>query len=86
VNKPRGFLTHSTVDEANWSWGNLGTIATGNDGAFADDDASDTLVDTIYSLKAGHRQNANWVMNRKTQAEVRKLKDADGKQSFNCIW
>jgi HK97 family phage major capsid protein len=82
VNKPRGFLTHSTVDESNWSWGNLGTISTGSDGAFADEDASDTLVDTIYSLKAGHRQNANWVMNRKTQAEVRKLKDADG----NYLW
>lgn len=82
VNKLRGFLTHTTVDESNWSWGNLGTISTGNDGAFADADASDTLVDTIYSLKAGHRQNANWVMNRKTQAEVRKLKDADG----NYLW
>ncbi len=82
VNQPRGFLTHPTVDEANWSWGNLGTVATGNDGAFADEDASDTLIDTIYSLKSGHRQNANWVMNRKTQAEVRKLKDADG----NYLW
>jgi HK97 family phage major capsid protein len=82
VNKPRGFLTHSTVDEGNWSWGNLGTISTGGDGTFAEADASDALVDTIYALKAGHRQNANWVMNRKTQAEVRKLKDADG----NYLW
>lgn len=82
VNQPRGFLTHPTVDESNWSWGNLGTVSTGADGSFAADDASDTLVDTIYSLKAGHRQNANWVMNRKTQAEVRKLKDADG----NYLW
>ena len=82
VNKPRGFLRHQTVDESNWSWGKLGTIATGNEGAFSDDSASDTLVDTIYSLKSGYRQNANWVMNRKTQAEVRKLKDADG----NYLW
>jgi len=82
VNQPRGFLTHTSVDEASWSWGNLGYIATGTDGAFAASDASDVLVDTIYALKAGHRQNANWVMNRKTQAEVRKLKDADG----NYLW
>jgi len=82
VNKPKGFLTHSTVDESNWSWGNLGTVSTGADGVFAESDASDVLVDTIYSLKAGHRQNANWVMNRRTQAEVRKLKDADG----NYLW
>lgn len=82
INKPRGFLTHPVVDESNWSWGNLGTVSTGAEGAFGAQDASDTLVDTIYSLKAGHRQNANWVMNRKTQAEVRKLKDADG----NYLW
>ena len=36
------------------------------------------LVDLIYALKAGYRQNAVFVMNRKTQAAVRKLKDADG--------
>lgn len=78
VNKPRGFLDHTIVDEDTWSWGNLGYVATGADGAFAGSDPSDTLVDTIYALKAGYRQNAKWVMNRKTQAEVRKLKDADG--------
>ena len=70
------------VAEDSWSWGNLGYVATGTDGAFADQDASDVLVDTIYALKAGYRQNAHWVMNRKTQAEVRKLKDADG----NYLW
>jgi len=82
VNKPRGFLTHTTVDEASWSWGNIGYVPTGVDGDFASTDASDVLVDTIYALKAGHRQNANWVMNRKTQADIRKLKDADG----NYLW
>jgi len=82
VNKPTGFLTSPVVDEASWSWGNLGYIATGADGAFAASDASDTLIEAIYALKAGHRQNANWVMNRKTQAEIRKLKDADG----NYLW
>ncbi|MFD0915870.1 phage major capsid protein [Pseudahrensia aquimaris] len=79
VNKPSGFLTAPTVDEGSWSWGNLGTIATGSDGAFAD---SDVLIDTVYALKAGYRQNASWVMNRKTQAKLRKLKDADG----NYLW
>jgi len=82
LNQPHGFLNHTTVAEDNWSWGNLGYIATGEAGAFASDDASDALMDTIYALKAGHRQNANWVMNRKTQAEIRKLKDADG----NYLW
>jgi len=82
VNKPSGFLTAPTVAEAGWSWGNLGHVATGVDGDFAAADESDTLIETIYALKSGYRQNAHWVMNRKTQADIRKLKDADG----NYLW
>ena len=82
VNKPKGFLSYTNVDDASWSWGNVGYTATGVDGAFAASDQSDVLVDTIYSLKAGYRQNAHWVMNRTTQAEIRKLKDVDG----NYLW
>lgn len=82
VNKPRGILDYPTVSESAWSWNNLGYVATGADGSLAVDDASDVLIDTIYALKAGYRQNAKWVMNRKTQATLRKLKDADG----NYIW
>ena len=43
---------------------------------------SDILIDLVYALKAGYRQNATWVMNRKVQATMRKLKDADG----NYLW
>ncbi|MEM7214846.1 MAG: phage major capsid protein [Pseudomonadota bacterium] len=82
VNKPRGFLANPLIDESSWSWGNLGYVTTGEAGAFSTSDESDTLIETIYALKAGYRQNANWVMNRKTQAEVRKLKDGDG----NYLW
>ena len=82
VNKPKGLLDNATVDESAWSWGNLGYVATGVDGDFAASDPSDTLVDTIYALKAGYRQNAHWMMNRRSQAEIRKLKDADG----NYLW
>ncbi len=82
VNKPRGFLDYTTVDNDSWSWGNLGYTMTGADGGFSGSDPSDALIDTIYSLKAGYRQNAHWVMNRTTQAEIRKLKDGDG----NYLW
>lgn len=82
VNQPKGILNNSVVDESSWAWGSLGYVPTGADGDFATSDASDTLVDTIYSLKAGYRQNANWLMNRRTQADIRKLKDADG----NYLW
>jgi len=81
VNKPRGFLDYPSVADGSWSWGNLGHIATGAAGAFGAD-PSDRLVELIYALKAGHRQNGRFVMNRKTQSQIRKFKDADG----NYLW
>lgn len=82
ANKPRGFLDYAQVAEASWSWDNIGYVATGVDGDFAATDPADVLIDLIYALKAGYRQNASWVMNRKTQAALRKLKDDQG----NYIW
>lgn len=82
VNKPKGFMAETVVDEGSWSWGKLGAIKTGADGDFASSGASDALIELVYALKSGYRQNAQFVMNRRTQAAVRKLKDADG----NYIW
>jgi HK97 family phage major capsid protein len=76
--KPKGFLQYDTVANGSWVWGKLGYIASGNAGAFAASNPSDVLVDTIYALKAGYRQNGNFVMNRKTQATIRKFKDSGG--------
>jgi HK97 family phage major capsid protein len=76
--KPKGFLNYDTVANSSWVWGKLGTIATGTSAAFPDTDLSDVLVDTIYALKAGYRQNGAFVMNRKTQAMIRKFKDTGG--------
>ena len=77
-NKPKGFLSYTTIANASWVWGDIGYIATGAAGAFAASNPSDVLVDLIYALKAGYRQNAAFVMNRKTQAAIRKFKDAQG--------
>lgn len=82
VNKPTGFLSYPTVPNTTWTWGNIGTIATGVSGAFAATDPSDALIDLVYSVKSGYRGNAHWVMNRATQAEIRKIKDAQG----DYIW
>ena len=82
VNRPTGFLTATSVAEASWTWGNLGYIATGVAGAMPAANASDVLIDLVYALKAGYRQNASWLMNRKVQGTLRKLKDADG----NYLW
>ena len=50
--------------------------------AFPAANPSDVLVDLIYALKAGYRQNACFVMNRKTQSAIRKLKDAQRQLSL----
>lgn len=81
VNKPSGFLSAPTVADESWSWGNLGYLATGTAGGFGID-PSDRLIDVIYSLKSGYRQNATFVMNRKTQSTIRQFKDGDG----NYMW
>jgi HK97 family phage major capsid protein len=77
-NKPTGFLHSTMIAEASWTWGKLGFVLSGADGAFPSTNASDPLIDLVYALKAGYRQNGAFVMNRKTQAAVRKLKDDDG--------
>jgi HK97 family phage major capsid protein len=82
VNKPRGFLDYPVVEEGSWAWGSLGAVVTGVAGALPEEHPSDRLIEAIYALKAGYRQNAHWVMNRRTQAMLRKLKDADG----NYLW
>jgi HK97 family phage major capsid protein len=76
--KPKGFLGYTAVANASWSWGNIGYVATGEAGAFPATDPSDTLIDLVYALKAGYRQNGSFVMNRKTQSTIRKFKDESG--------
>jgi HK97 family phage major capsid protein len=81
VNKPKGFLAADTVDDGSWEWGKLGTVAAGAAG-FPASNPSDKLLELVYALKAGYRQNAAFVMNRRTQSAVRKFKDANG----NYLW
>jgi HK97 family phage major capsid protein len=78
TNKPKGFLAYDKVAETSWEWAKLGFVQTGLDGAFPATNPSDPLLDLVYALKAGYRQNATFVMNRRTQAEIRKLKDENG--------
>lgn len=78
TNKPTGFMHYAKVANASWEWGKIGAIKTGVDAAFPASHPADKLIDFVYTLKAGYRANARFVMNRATQAAVRKLKDADG--------
>jgi HK97 family phage major capsid protein len=80
--KPKGFLDYTKVANGSWSWGNIGFISTGVNGAFATASATvnpaDKLIDLVYSVKAGYRGNGTFVFNRATQAVIRKMKDAEG--------
>ncbi|MFT3672696.1 phage major capsid protein [Aestuariivirga sp.] len=82
VNKPKGFMDYTKVANATWAWGAMGYVATGTAGAFPASNPSDKLVDMIYAVKAGYRQNGTWIMNRATQSLIRKFKDAAG----NYLW
>ena len=86
VNKPKGILayTFSTSDDASRVFGQVQKINTGvADNLPASDTAvEDMLIDVIHSLKKGHRKGAVWLMNGKTLARIRKLRDADG----NKLW
>ncbi len=76
TDKPRGVLSYPAVADEAWAWGSLGTIPTGTSGALG---TIDPLVDLIYALDARYRPRAVFVMNSRTTAAVRKLKDADGR-------
>lgn len=82
TNKPKGFLAYGTVAESSWAWGSLGYVLSGAAADFPASNPSDPLLDLVYAVKSGYRQNGSFVMNRRTQAEVRKMKDANG----NYLW
>lgn len=83
VNKPKGLLAYSTVANGSWAWGSVGYTLTGVNGGFAAAGASvnqgDKLWELIYSLKAGYRQNAKFMMNSATVGVCRTLKDGEGR-------
>ncbi|MFW2543523.1 phage major capsid protein [Primorskyibacter sp. 2E107] len=80
VDKPRGFLDHNQVANANWTWGSIGYV----DGSIATDfTGGDTLIELVYALGAQYRAGATFVMNSKTAGSLRKLKDADGRHLWS---
>lgn len=82
TNKPKGFLSYTKVANASWVWGQTGFILSGAAGGFAASNPSDRLIDLIYSARQAYRARGRFVMNRNTEAAIRKFKDADG----NYLW
>lgn len=79
VNKPRGFLTHARAANATANNVQIGTIPSGATGDFAAANPANALIDLVYALAAQYRANASFVMNSKTAAAVRKMRDTDGR-------
>lgn len=75
TNKPKGLLDYSIVADASHQWGKIGSVA----GDFTEANAGDQLIDLIYAPKSQFRGNGRFVMNRRTTAIVRKLKDSEGR-------
>jgi HK97 family phage major capsid protein len=80
VVQPYGILSYPTANDtgSGVAWGKLGFVKTT---AAADFSATpfDNLVDLQSMLKTGYQANANWLMNRFVQAEVRKVKDSQNR-------
>lgn len=76
--QPLGVLTAPVVADAGWTWGHIGVLDSGAAGAFPTANPSDVLVDLVYALRAGYRQNGRFLMNRRTQSAIRKFKDSTG--------
>src|SRR5262249_17535719 len=91
IDKPKGFLSYAanaTIqdDKAPRKWGGLQYVPSGSAAGFpvvsgtaGTYDDADPLITLHSKLKAAYRKGACWVMNRATEAKVRKLKDRDGR-------
>ncbi|TWI37094.1 phage major capsid protein [Paracoccus sulfuroxidans] len=79
IEKPKGLLRHPMAANAVASAAQIGQVPAGGDGDFAEENPADALIDLVYALGAEYRSNATFVMNSKTAAAVRKMRDSDGR-------
>lgn len=76
VKKPSGFLTYPEGS----GMSQVAQLPSGN----ATQLTPDSMITALYSLKAGYRANAVWVMNGTTLAAVRSMKDAAGRYLWDA--
>lgn len=77
VNKPKGLMTYPTAATADVTrpFGTLQHVVSGATSTLK----FDSFIDLLFSLKAGYRRTASWLMNSRTMGEVAKIKDGDGR-------
>lgn len=79
VDKPRGLLTYPAAAEGTNTAAQIGLVSSGAEGDFDAVDGASALIDLVYALPAEYRANASFLMNSKTAAAVRKMRDSDGR-------
>ena len=80
VTQPKGLLTAPTAaDSATLPWGTLGYIPSLAAGAIS---TLDPIMDLTYAPRVQFRPNARFILNKKTTAQLRKIKDTIG----DYIW
>ena len=79
-NKPFGILTYVTggTNATKHPFGAIKAVNSGDAAAIT----ADGIIDLIYDLPSAFTANARFTMNRKTQGQIRKLKDGEG----NYLW
>ena len=82
TNQPKGILTYTTKLGNTAEWNRLLIKKSGSASAIPSSDYGAFLIDLIYNLPTVYRHNAHWLLNRQTQAELRKLRDEAG----NYLW
>jgi HK97 family phage major capsid protein len=76
--KIRGFTSYTTAADSGSgvTWGTIGHVATGTNGAFGSTVATqaDKLIDLVGTLKQGYLANARWAAPRAVLTAIRKFK------------
>lgn len=77
--KPRGILTYAAGIPTSTNFSVIEQVPSGASGAFPSTNPGDALINLVYTLKSAYRDKASFMMSRATLAEVRKLKDGQGR-------
>jgi HK97 family phage major capsid protein len=80
VQKPKGFASYTTADDSGTgvTWGTIGRVNTGVNGAFAGSNPADKVFDLVGLLKNEYLPGAVFMTRRAVITAIRKFKDGQG--------
>lgn len=80
IRKPKGLTAYTTAADSGTgvTWGSIGHIVTGANGAFAASNPIDNIYELIGLLKAEYLMNSRFLTRRKVITLMKKFKDSTG--------